>query len=201
MLLDGKWESDEMALNELKKQTKTLLEDEYDIYIPESKIIDGNWDIEQINAGLDKLLDDPDINIIIAYGESSSSVAVFRNNLSKPVIAAIAINSELENMPIKDGTSGINNLNYISFTSNLISQIPHMKELYDFNKAALLVNKLFFENQKYLHLEFKGDFVRTVHGVDLVYIPISEELSCGKRLELAILTSILPDSILICSVR
>lgn len=175
VLLDGKWESDEMALNELEKQTKTLLEDEYDVHIPESKIIDGNWDIEQINAGLDQLLNDPGVNIIIAYGEVSSSVAVFRNNLSKPVIAAIAINSELENMPIKDGTSGINNLNYISFTSNLISQIPHMKELYNFNKAALLVNKLFFENQKYLHLEFKGDFVRTVHGVDLVYIPVGED--------------------------
>jgi len=175
VLLDGKWESDEMALNELEKQTKTLLEDEYYVHIPETKIIDGNWDIEQINAGLDQLLNDPGVNIIIAYGEVSSSVAVFRENLSKPVIAAIAINSELENMPIKDGTSGINNLSYISFTSNLISQIPHMKELYDFNKAALLVNKLFFENQKYLHLEFKGDFVRTVHGVDLVYIPVGED--------------------------
>jgi len=86
ILLDGGWEYDEFALNELEKQTKTLLEDEYDIHIPESKIINGNWDIEQINAGLDKLLDDPDVNIIIAYGESSSSVAVFRENLSKPAL-------------------------------------------------------------------------------------------------------------------
>jgi len=175
ILLDGGWEYDEFALNELEKQTKTLLEDEYDIHIPESKIINGNWDIEQINAGLDKLLDDSDVNIIIAYGESSSSVAVFRENLSKPVIAAIAINSELENMPLRDGTSGINNLNYISFTSNLESQIPHMKELYNFNKAALLVNKLFFEIQKYMNLNPEVDFVRTVHGVDLVYVPVGAD--------------------------
>ncbi len=175
ILLDGGWEYDEMALNELEKQTKTLLEDEYDVRIPESKIIDGNWDIEQINAGLDQLLDDPDVNIIIAYGEVSSSVAVFRDNLSKPVIAAIAINSELENMPIKDGTSGINNLNYISFTSNLISQIPQMKELYNFNKAALLVPKLFFENQKHMHVHPEGGFIKTVHGVDLVYVPVGED--------------------------
>jgi outer membrane protein TolC/ABC-type uncharacterized transport system substrate-binding protein len=172
LLLDGGWESNEMALNELEKQTKTLLEDEYDVHIPESKIIDGNWNIDQISAGLDQLLDDPDVNIIIAYGEVSSSIAVFREKFSKPVIAAIAINSELENMPLRDGTSGINNLNYISFTSNLESQIPQMKELYNFNKAALLVNRLFFENQKYMNLNPEVDFVRTIHGVELVYVPV-----------------------------
>ena len=75
-------------------------------HIPESKILDGNWNIDQISAGLDQLLDDPDVNIIIAYGEVSSSIAVFREKFSKPVIAAIAINSELENMPLRDGTSG-----------------------------------------------------------------------------------------------
>ena len=175
LLLDGGWESNEMALNELEKQTKTLLEDEYDVHIPESKILDGNWNIDQISAGLDQLLDDPDVNIIIAYGEVSSSIAVFREKFSKPVIAAIAINSELENMPLRDGTSGINNLNYISFTSNLESQIPQMKELYNFNKAALLVNKLFFENQKYMNLNPEVDFVRTIHGVELVYVPVGAD--------------------------
>jgi outer membrane protein TolC/ABC-type uncharacterized transport system substrate-binding protein len=172
ILLDGRWEGDKIALDELILQCNELLSGEFDIKFPEEKLVYGVWDINLINAGLTQLLNDPEVDIIIAFGEVSSNVAVFRGDYPKPVIAAVAINSELQNMPLKNGVSGIKNLNYISFTSTLKNQLPKMKELYDFNNAALLINKLFFENQKFIQALPGGEFIAEVDGIKLEYIPV-----------------------------
>lgn len=175
LLLDGKWESDELALTELKKQANILFGDEFSIQCPESKLIYGGWNINKIISGYNQLMNDGEVNIVIAYGEVASNVAVFSGIYEKPVIAALAINSELQNMPLKNGTSGIKNLNYISFTSHLENQIPVMQSLYKFNKAALLVNKLFFENQKFMESQPQDNFIKDVGDVELQYIPVGSD--------------------------
>ncbi|MFC2103656.1 ABC transporter substrate binding protein, partial [Bacteroidota bacterium] len=177
LLLDGRWEADEIALNELKKQTNILLEDEFTILFPESKLVYGEWNIDKINSGFNQLMTDDEVDIIIAYGEVSSNVAVFDGVYTKPVIAALAINSEIQNMPILNGTSGISNLNYISLTSNLENQIPVMRELYNFKKAALLVNQLFFDNQKFVESVPQENLIRNFGDVELEYIPVGQDLS------------------------
>ena len=177
ILLDGRWEGDKIALSELELQTKILLDDEYAVEFPKSKIIYGDWSIDKINSGLNRLMNDPEVDIIIAYGEVSSNVAVFNGIYTKPIIAALAINSELQKMPLKDGTSGVSELNYISFTSHLQNQLPVMRELYDFKKAALLVNQLFFENQKFLEVVPTENLIREIDGVELEYIPVGPDYS------------------------
>lgn len=177
LLLDGKWDSDEQALSELKKQINILLEDEFTIRFPETKLIYGDWNIDKINSGLNKLMNDDEVDLIIAYGEVASNVAVFSGEYKKPVIAALAINSELQNMPVKNGTSGVENLNYISLTSHLENQIPIMQELYNFKKAALLVSNLFFENQKFMETQPRDNFTRNIGDVEIQYVPVGSDYS------------------------
>ncbi|MEJ2196203.1 MAG: TolC family protein [Ignavibacteriaceae bacterium] len=172
ILLDGKWQGDKIALDELILQCNELLRGEFDIKFPENKILYGEWNLSQINIALSKLLEDPDVDIVLAFGEVSSNVAVFRGEFPKPVIAAVAINSELQNMPLRNGTSGVDNLNYISYTASLNNQLPNMRELFDFDKAALLINKLFFENQKFIQTLFGGQLETEVDDVTLNYIPV-----------------------------
>jgi outer membrane protein TolC/ABC-type uncharacterized transport system substrate-binding protein len=175
LLLDGKWQGDKAALDELILQCNELLLGEFDIKFPEDKILSGDWEINKINSLYDQLINDPEVDIVIAYGEVSSNVAVFRGEYPKPVISAVAINAELQNMPLQNGVSGIKNLNYISFTSTLKNQLPKMKELYDFKNAALLINKLFFENQKFIQALPGGEFIAEVDGTKLEYIPVGKD--------------------------
>ena len=172
ILLDGRWEGDKAALDELILQCNELLSEEFKIKFPESKILSGDWDLEKTHGNLLQLLNDPEVDIVIAYGEISSRLAVFTPNLTKPVIAPVAINAELQRMPIKNGTSGINNLNYLSFTSNLNNQIPVFKKLYDFNKVAMLINQNYYSSQKFIRDTIESKLERIIEGVDVEFVPV-----------------------------
>jgi len=186
ILLDGRWEGDKVALNELILQCNQLLSGEFNIKFPENKLLSGDWDLDKTNSNLLKLLNDPEVDIVIAYGEISSRLAVFTPDLPKPVIAPAAINAELQGMPIKNGTSGINNLNYLSFTSNLNNQIPTFKQLYDFNKVAMLINQNYYESQKFIRDTIELRIERNIEGVDVEFIPV------GFNYE-AVLEAVSPD--------
>jgi len=153
-------------------QCNQLLSGEFNIKFPENKLLSGDWDLDKTNSNLLKLLNDPEVDIVIAYGEISSRLAVFTPNLTKPVIAPVAINAELQRMPIKNGTSGINNLNYLSFTSNLNNQIPVFKKLYDFNKVAMLINQNYYSSQKFIRDTIESKLERIIEGVDVEFVPV-----------------------------
>jgi outer membrane protein TolC/ABC-type uncharacterized transport system substrate-binding protein len=172
ILLDGRWEGDNAALDELILQCNELLGGEFKINFPESKILSGDWDPDKTHSGLLQQLNDPEVDIIIAYGEISSRIAVFTPDLTKPVIAPAAINAELQRMPMKNGTSGINNLNYLSFTSNLNNQIPTFKQLYDFNKVAMLINQNYYGSQKFIRDTIESRLESIIEGVDVEFVPV-----------------------------
>jgi outer membrane protein TolC/ABC-type uncharacterized transport system substrate-binding protein len=172
ILLDGRWEGDKLALDELILQCNELLKGEFNIKFPENKILSGDWDLDKTNSSLLQLLNDSEVDIVIAYGEISSRLAVFTPNLSKPVIAPAAINAKLQGMPIKNGTSGINNLNYLAFTSNLNNQIPVFKKFYEFKKAAMLINQNYYGSQKIIRDTIETRVERNIEGVDVELIPV-----------------------------
>lgn len=186
ILLDGRWEGDKVALDELILQCNELLSGEFNIKFPENKLLSGDWDLDKTNSNLLQLLNDPEVDIVIAYGEISSRLAVFTPNLPKPVIAPAAINAKLQGMPIKNGTSGINNLNYLTFTSNLNNQIPVFKELYDFNKVAMLIDQHYYGSQKFIRDTIESGIERNIEGVDVEFVPV------GFNYE-AVLEAVSPD--------
>jgi len=172
ILLDGRWEGDKLALDELILQCNELLRGEFNIKFPEDKILSGDWELVKTNSNLLQLLNDPKVDIVIAYGEISSRLAVFTPDLPKPVIAPAAINAELQGMPIKNGTSGINNLNYLAFTSNLNNQIPAFKKLYEFKKAAMLINQNYYGSQEFIRDTIESRIERNIEGVEVEFVPV-----------------------------
>ncbi len=186
ILLDGRWDGDKVALDELILQCNELLSAEFNIKFPENKILSGDWDLDKTNNNLIQLLNDPEVDIVIAYGEISSRLAVFTTDLPKPIIAPAAINANLQGMPIKNGTSGINNLNYLSFTSNLNNQIPTFKQLYDFNKVAMLINQNYYGSQKSVRDTIESRLERSIEGVDVEFILVGFDYQ-------AVLESVSPD--------
>jgi outer membrane protein TolC/ABC-type uncharacterized transport system substrate-binding protein len=172
ILLDGRWEGDRLALDELFLQCNELLKGEFNIIFPENKILSGDWDLDKTKSSLLLLLNDAEVDIVIAYGEISSRVAVFTPDLPKPVIAPAAINAKLQVMPLKDGTSGVNNLNYLAFTSDLSNQIPVFRQLYNFNSVAMLLNKNYYGSQKVILDTIETRIEKNIAGVDVELVPV-----------------------------
>ncbi|MFC2094422.1 TolC family protein, partial [Bacteroidota bacterium] len=180
------WEGDKLALDELILQCNELLKGEFNIKFPENKILSGDWDLEKTRSNLSTMLNDSEVDIVIAYGEISSRLAVFTPNIPKPVIAPAAINAKLQGMPLENGTSGVNNLNYLAFTSDLTNQIPVFRQLYDFNKVAMLINQNYYGSQKIIRDTIETRIERKIEGVEVEFVPV------GFNYE-AVLETVSPD--------
>ncbi len=141
LLLDGQWENNEKSIVMLATEVKDLLSDEYDIRFPAGKIINGNWDAAQIKSGLDRLLADPEVDIVIAGGYMASSDAGLRGvrSFPKPVLAPLVINSGYQGFPYKDGTSGVKNFSYLTFRNNLERDLEVFSEITPFKKVSFIM--------------------------------------------------------------
>jgi len=176
IISDGSWE-DERAISELfKKEIYKLFEGEYDIQISQDKVIDGGFDIQKIHSGFLQIINDDEVDIVIAGGEIASRIAIFSKNLPKPTIATIVYNAEYQNMPIVNGTSGVKNLNYITLTSAFQEEIKTFKKLVDFKKATLLVNKLFLESLEDESIKLEAISDKTIDGIRYNVVPIGADI-------------------------
>ncbi len=174
IIVDGEWENSNELLNELKDEINDLLQNEFNIQYPSNALLNGNWDVNKLQSLFNQLLQNENIDLIITAGEIISSIAIFYNEeLNKPVVAPFAANAKRQHMPLKNGASGVKNLSYITFTSSLESQVALFNQLTSFNKAALLVNELYFA-------DFGGNFPGLSSSLDfgntsLVPIKVSPE--------------------------
>jgi outer membrane protein len=80
------------------------------------------------------------VDILITLGEVATNEVCKRRNLKKPVIAPLVIDAEIQELPIKDGTSGVRNLSYINTYRNFSQSIKRFQEVTDFRRLAVLVD-------------------------------------------------------------
>ena len=102
----------------VKEEILKLTSGEFDVRFPEDKFIQGNWEIGEIENSVDKLLADPEVDLVITLGYLSTNYVCHKEKLPKPVVAPIVADAKLQNLPLKEGASGVKNLCYIdSFLS------------------------------------------------------------------------------------
>jgi outer membrane protein TolC len=153
----------------LQDEIRDLLSDEFELRIPASKYIEGDFTLDGVEAGLDRLLGDPGVDLVVTLGAIASHVAAGRENLAKPVVAAVIIDTELQGLEIAEGGgSGIPNLVYIALAET--DDIAVFGEIVPFNRIGLLVNGPLAEAVPRLpqRLSMVGQAV----GLDAVLIPV-----------------------------
>ena len=94
-----------------------------------------------VEAALDRLLADPKVHLVIAAGPLASHAAGRRGPLAKPVIATSVINHQVQGIPRREDSSGVKNLNYITFPSDVQRDLKVCREIVPFQKAALLFSQ------------------------------------------------------------
>jgi outer membrane protein TolC len=153
VVIDGRSPRAEEYLETLKREVTTILEDEYSVSFPQEKILFGDWTLPGVSGLSDRLLNDPDIDIVVALGFISSQYVCGRKSFDKPTFASSVIDPALQQLPVEKRTvdslrpgeyeefqvSGIRNLNYLRYSGGSTESMRRFKAIIPFSKAAVLV--------------------------------------------------------------
>ncbi len=172
IVVDGYWDQNEKILNLTKKEILELTHREFDVRFPPEKTIDGQWNADEVRKAINSLLSDSEVDLVIAWGVMASNIFCWRRDLPKPVIAPAIIDAELQGLPMKDGVSGIKNLNYVSFPNSIGADIRAFLDIVSFKKLAVFVNKVTAEAVPIL----MEKSVNAMKALDLetVFIPVEK---------------------------
>jgi len=141
LIIDGPWGEENQMLESIKREVHDLTAGEFDVQFPADKTVQTDWTIGKIRAGLDRLLADPGVDMIITLGSISSNEVCHRTELAKPVIAPYIIDAAFQKLPIKDGKSGVKNLNYISVPATFKRDMQIFKDIVPFKNLVVLINQ------------------------------------------------------------
>jgi outer membrane protein TolC len=119
IIIDGPWKRNIEYVTMIKSEILELTGSEFDVRFPKNKMIEGNWNVTRIRSAVSDLLADPDVDLVLTLGVIASHEIAKKANLTKPVIAPFVLDPKMQGIKIKEGASGIKNLNYIHtpFTS------------------------------------------------------------------------------------
>jgi len=168
VIYDGPMEQgyiiDQMVADELRK----LVHGEYEIKIPKDKIIVADWTVKSIDAGIEKLLSDDTVDIVVSVGVMSSHQICLRKEYPKPVVASVVLHPGIQGIPKDGDSSGVNNLAYIIVGGRLEVNLKALKEIKPCKKIAILCNdglsKVFpgFVKAINMHVSHLGYEVRVI---------------------------------------
>jgi outer membrane protein len=142
VLADGPAQFDPLPVSLLLEEAGAVLGGDTRIESPPRLRRNGGWTIPGINAALDALLADPEVDVVVAVGLISSNQAARRANLPKPVIAAAVADPVLEGYPLADGRSGRNNFTYIADFIGLKPQLDSFLKMTRARHLAAVVDEL-----------------------------------------------------------
>ena len=151
MVIDGPWVRTEEVIALFQTETRALNRLDYDLRFPEDKRRIGDWTVASVRRDFDRLLADPEVDIVFAMGVLASSEAIHRRNLPKPVIAPFVVNHEFQGAPTllspASGrlVSGVPNLSYLTSPWEAGRDLEELYQVAPYNKVAVFVDALLLE--------------------------------------------------------
>jgi outer membrane protein TolC/ABC-type uncharacterized transport system substrate-binding protein len=173
IVVDGPWERNQEVRQLFENEILELLSGEFDVRFPEDKFLVANWEKEDIQAALDRLLADPSVDVILAMGVIASHNISHRGPLPKPVIAPFVIDVTAQDLPSSRGGSGVKNLNYIAMPSTLERDAKAFLEIVSFSSMAFLMNKDVYEAVPEIR-ERTPAGAKSLFGIELTMIPVGQ---------------------------
>lgn len=170
VLVDGPYEGNDEVRRLTIREVQSLTAGEFDVEFPESAYLIGDWTLEQARANLERLLADPEVDVVIAWGLLASHTVCCYGKLPKPVIAPVVIDIELQGIPFAGGASGVRNLNYVTIPDNLSNELRFFRRMVPFQKVALLDLAALAEAVP--ELQERARQVAAALGFELEYVPV-----------------------------
>jgi len=145
VVIDGPYEGNPYVWNLTRTEILALTEDEFDVRFPEEYYIESDWSLDGAIDSLNRLLKDPGVDLVIAWGVLASHATCCMVEISKPVIAPVILDVELQGVPYEDGSSGVHNLSYVALPDTIADELQRLREVFPFKRVAVLTHQAVLE--------------------------------------------------------
>ena len=153
----------------LIREIRELTRGEFDVRFPEEKRLHGNWTADGVKRAVDLLLADPDVDMVLALSPLSSHDVAHRGMIPKPAIASIVIDVDFQDMPFRDGKSGVRNLNYLTSFQKFERDLKAFREIVSFSRLAIILDRHFLE--AFPKMGREAERIARENRVEITYIP------------------------------
>jgi len=126
------------SVKAIEAEVRKLTLGEFDVRMPESKWLYGNWNRAGLQRALDQHTRDPEVDMVLVLGFASAAVAVLQDDFRKPTFAAIILDSALIGAPRQGAVSGKKNLSYLTVEGNFQEELQAFQQLIPFKHLTLL---------------------------------------------------------------
>jgi outer membrane protein TolC len=117
LVIDGTGADSTLLPPLLRQEIARVLQADLEVTILPDDRFRGDETVAGVTAALDRALAAPGVDLVVCTGVLGSLVATGRRDLPVPVIAAVALDAEVQDLPLTDqGTSGVANLTYVLAT-------------------------------------------------------------------------------------
>ena len=120
--------SKETLRDSLLPHIRELTQAKFDVRFPADKMIMADDSVAGVKAALDELLQDDEVDLLIAAGAIVAHDVARRGPLPKPVIAAVIFQPQAQGVPLQGDASGVKNLSYISFATDVCSDLQTYRQ-------------------------------------------------------------------------
>ena len=173
VVLDGGWERASKGYDQVVEEVKGLTEKEFHVEFPKEKQLTADWDPLVIEKYLSALMNDPEVDIVLTMGPISSHLAAKLSERSKPVVAPYIVNERLQGLERKGEGSGIPNLAYVSYPSQIDLDLNTFYRLTPFSKLTVLASEALLKAIP--HLTKRLDVVSDELGIEVEFIGVNKE--------------------------
>jgi len=153
----------------LIREIQELTRNEFDVRFPKDKRLDGNWTAEGVKRAVDSLLTDPDVDLVLALSPLSSHEIAHRGIIPKPAIASIVIDVDFQDLPFRNGKSGVRNLNYLTSFHKFERDLKAFREIVSFSRLAIILDRHFLE--AFPKMREEAERVAQENHVEITFIP------------------------------
>jgi outer membrane protein TolC len=147
VIVDGESERSMLLLDMLRSEIDALTKNEFDLRVPDDKIVIADWTRAGVEIGMGRLLGDREVDLVLGIGAIAADVAAGRGVIPKPLITPLAIDADVQGFPFDPttGGSGVHNFAYANCLASTTRDIRTFLEIHPFSKLAVIVQPALVE--------------------------------------------------------
>lgn len=131
----------ESIRKKMKDKIIAVVGQEAVIRFDERFILPGFPDLKKVEANYNFYLENPDIDIILAFGPFNNYFLMKQKIFPKPVVLFGSINQDFIDLPEDQITSGINNLTYLITPESIIEDLNTFAGIYPYKNIGILADE------------------------------------------------------------
>jgi outer membrane protein len=121
----------------LRREITRMLEVDYTVEMPPELDRTADGTVESVQAALKYFLSHDQVDLIVATGPLGSREAGRLSDLAHPVIGSWILDPEIQQVPFKDGTSGLHNFTYITVSNLLKADMAALEKVVEYDHLVV----------------------------------------------------------------